>query len=149
MNSDTFVGNSGYVRAKGLWEADYTLSANTKLVFTGQAQAWLNASNPPAGDYFAAATVAVQFANPDVGPALPFYSRTVSTLDPTRFEEMLMVELVNDSDLALSSHLSVWVETEGSVTAVPEPATWLMLGAGLALTRTLARRRASRGAAAA
>lgn len=136
-------GKTGYVNALAGWEADYSLSANTKLVFTGHAKGSFDI-DPSVATQFGAAHVTMRFSPLSENDALPFYSRSVSSLDAASgiaFDEWFTLELVNDSLYSLDSHLSLSTQAVGGVTAVPEPSTYLMLGSGLLLTAAALRRR--------
>lgn len=139
------IGGAGQYLAGAGWYADYTLSANTKLVFTGHAAA----SVQPGAfvtDQSSAVSVSVLFApiGEDGSSSQPYYARAAThpgIPETANFDEWFTLEVVNADSKALSSQMYIAINATGDVSPVPEPATWLMLGAGLALTAGLARRR--------
>lgn len=154
LKATSTADNAGYYHAIAGWDADYTLSAHTKLVVTGQAAGSLDVDGTVT-QQVALAMVSVLFRAPAQSPHddpsnLASYSRSVLSLDPasgTSFDEAFEVVLVNDSASALSATMSVVARsTAAGVSPIPEPATYLMLGAGLALTGAMARRRRLSGA---
>jgi hypothetical protein len=139
------IGKAGQYMSFAGWNSDYTLSANTKLVFTGHAAA---AVTPGAyvPDQFSSAGVSIMFTDGIIDGTLvqPYYARTATfpnVPDTVNFDETFTLEIVNNSADALTGRMNILVFTTADVSAVPEPATYLMLGAGLALTGALARRR--------
>lgn len=140
------IGDAGQYMSLAGWNADYTLSANTKLVFTGHAVA---AVQPGAyvPEQWSAAGIAVMFSPiADDGTSLqPYYARTASNPfipETANFDEWFTLEVVNASSTAFSSQMNIIISANADVAApVPEPSTYLMLGSGLLLTAAAARRR--------
>lgn len=146
--ASALLGNAGYVDTRASWDADYSLSPNTRLVFRANAEASLD-FDPLVGTQFGSSQVTVRFSRPGEGDTLPFYTRSVSWQDAangTSFEEWFTLELVNDSPYALDSRFSLSTSVEWGVSAVPEPSTYLMMGSGLLLTAAALRRRRAPGA---
>lgn len=139
-------GEMGYYASYATLDAHYTLSAHTRLLFTGQAIGTLDERADDAG-MFSHAQVTVRLSEQ---PAGPFFSREIASSRPGQgmsFDELFTLELVNDTAAPLSAHLTMLAHSAGNTWApapVPEPSTWLMLGAGLAITAAAARRRAAR-----
>jgi hypothetical protein len=140
------IGNAGEYLGSAGWYADYTLSANTKLVFTGHATGSVE-RGAFVTDQYSAAGVAVLFSavEEDGSSAQPYFSRTATDSGVPgwgNFDEWFTLDIVNDGDTALSSQMYIMLNANAEVASpVPEPSTWLMLGAGLALTAGIARRR--------
>ena len=140
------IGSAGEYLGSAGWYADYTLSANTKLVFTGHATGSVERGAFVA-DQYSAAGVAVLFSavEEDGSSAQPYFARTATDSGVPgwgNFDEWFTLDIVNDGDTALSSQMYIMLNANAEVASpVPEPSTWLMLGAGLTLTAGIARRR--------
>ncbi|MBB3224347.1 PEP-CTERM sorting domain-containing protein [Pseudoduganella umbonata] len=145
------IGNAGEYSGAAGWYADYTLSANTRLVFTGHAVGSVE-RGALVTDQYSSAGVAVLFApvDDDGFSAQPYFARTATDSGVPgwgNFDEWFTLDIVNDGSTALSSQMVIQISANAEVASpVPEPATWLMLGAGLALTAGIARRRRTAGA---
>jgi hypothetical protein len=140
------IGGAGQYAANAGWVDNYTLSANTKLVFMGHAVASV-LPGAAVADQYTSVGIAVIFSgiNDDGSSPQPYYARAAThpgIAETANFDEWFTLEVVNASNTAYSSMLNIAVNANAEVTSpVPEPATWLMLGAGLALTAGMARRR--------
>lgn len=136
-----FLTGLGYFRSIALTSMDFKLSANTKLVFFGTASASVTGGyddhNP---GYYNGAGVNMAIENNS-------YGRFISSLQSgatNSFTENFEVEYANNLARAFDGHADIGTGASAHVSEVPEPTSYLMLGAGLLLIGGVARRRAQR-----
>ncbi|TWI47624.1 putative secreted protein with PEP-CTERM sorting signal [Pseudoduganella flava] len=139
------VGNYGDFISQSWLYSNFTLGANTQLVLTGHASLGTDfaAGNP---NNVGSASVYIEIVDDQDGGGISLmetYSNEVTsyTAGPVGANDDFTLTFTNASANALLARMTLSAHAEGLVSAVPEPSTWLMLGAGLALTGTLARRR--------
>lgn len=142
-NASMLLGSEGEIRAVGKRDSEFNLSAKTKMVIWGRASVELDVGNLAPGQHAKAGAYAYVYSygsNVADGYSLSLFSPTdggTASLDQT-----FSLEMVNEGDFDMYAYLEHGAYTEGHITTpVPEPSTWLMLGAGLAVTGAIARRR--------
>ncbi|WP_227470374.1 PEP-CTERM sorting domain-containing protein [Massilia sp. YMA4] len=141
------VEGEGQFYANTQWGANFTLSAHTKLIFTGTASAsyaGFGADYP--NDYGSAYLSVTLLDNQATGPynQVVHYSGGAYSYVPVPVDTMnerVRLEFFNNGDTDLYGRFNVDVGAAGTIAPVPEPATYAMLVAGLLLTTAVARRR--------
>ncbi|QBQ39406.1 PEP-CTERM sorting domain-containing protein [Pseudoduganella plicata] len=137
------LGSEGEIRAIGKRDSEFYLSAKTRMVIWGRATVELDVGTLAPDQY--ARAVAYAHVHSFGSNATDDYG--LSLFSPTdggtaSLDQTFALEMVNEGDYDMYAYLEHGAYTEGHITSpVPEPSTWLMLGAGLALTGAIARRR--------
>lgn len=143
--ADATLGVGGSVSSNMSGGFDFVLRPHTRLEISGRA-AWADLHQGSDGtaslwaeSYFQAG----ELAGDDPSPPIHFQivrSTGPGWADSTGYQDFTLVYL-NDTDQALSTNFYMSINANVAY-AVPEPATYAMLGAGLALLAGMTRRRA-------
>lgn len=138
------ASGSGQFSAAAWVFANFALGANTQLVFNATAQL---ASGFALGNPYdtGLADVSVEFIDQQDGGPVGQYVSYYNALDTfatgaKSVQDNFTLTFTNASASELYGRMMLSVSASGQVSPVPEPSTWLMLGAGLALVAGAARR---------
>lgn len=138
------VGTFGEFTSSAAVFANFTLSANTKLVFNALAS--LSSDFAGGNPYnLGSAGVAVEIIDQQGGDAVGLRAEYLNEL--YTFEtgvgsvfDLVSLSFSNTTGAALDGTLTMAVNATGAITPVPEPSSWLMLGTGMLVAGAAARR---------
>lgn len=141
----SIAGKSGYGQAYST--VDFTLSANTAIVFYGTSTITKSGYAGEQGTLNGNIAVSIYAQNAPFGNPLKeyLYSYYSSIASANNYSETFELTYANTSSSQFLGNLYVEANAGIDVSAVPEPSTYVMMAAGLLISGMAARRRQQRG----